>query len=293
MRRITRHTLAIYFYLLQGKTLSIPYVANRIPKEELDSWCDKLERIVNRALIDTKNTKRQSEDLFSRKESNGVYELSLLEQQGDILKDYLLKYCEDLVNDNLETTEHNTHQWDYVRQAFIEKLKNSHYNLKCFHAKSIEDIYPLAPELIWLHGRSGYELHIRINTGLEYTSRYETLDDYLKEIFSFKCSADLSGMVKTKPHAEQIQLIRTDFTPQQQKMYDFLEDSAKLGVFGIERTELERFISSSAGDNALHEAIRKLNKQYQEIYNTDVKLLKYVEENSYALENVWNYRTRD
>lgn len=195
-RRITSYTLAIYFYLLQGKTLSIPYVANRIPREELDLWCDKLERIVNRALTACQDSERQAEKLFLRKKNNGIYEISLLEQQRSILKEFLQKYCEDLTNENLKTVEHNTHEWDYTRKTFIEKLKDKHYNLKCFHSKSIKDIYQLAPELIRLCDNGGYTLVVKINAGLGYTSGHGALDDYLKRILSFKCSLDLSGIVE-------------------------------------------------------------------------------------------------
>ena len=114
MRRIFSYNLAILFYFLQGKTLSIPYVANRIPKETLDSLFDNLESIVN--------SSNSAQNVFYREVENDFYIVSVKEPQRDILKDYLQKYCEELVNDRLETRNQNVLKWNYVRQEFIKRL---------------------------------------------------------------------------------------------------------------------------------------------------------------------------
>lgn len=277
MRRIFSYNLAILFYFLQGKTLSVPYIANRIPKETLDSLFDNLESIINNS--------NSAQNLFYRKIENDFYIVTVEEPQKHILKDYLQEYCEELVNDRLETRNQNVLKWNYVRQEFIKRL--APLNLNCFISTNIYDMPQLAPELIKLDD-GGYKLELKIDTARERIS---------EESFNFKCSLNLSSIVekqeKAKPHTEETEPKQNGFTPQQEKLFNFLDRKAKSGAFSFTKYDFKPYVSSLKG-NVLNSALSKLRKRYKEIYNTDEDLIKYDRgEGVFILKNVWNYNTFD
>ncbi len=287
MRRIFSYNLAILFYFLQGKTLSIPYVANRIPKETLDSLFDNLESIVN--------SSNSAQNVFYREVENDFYIVSVKEPQRDILKDYLQKYCEELVNDRLETRNQNVLKWNYVRQEFIKRL--APLNLNCFISTNIYAMPQLAPELIKLHDNGGYDLDIKIDTANESVS---------EESFSFKCSLNLSGILEEptepkskskkkdpKQEAEQEKRKRTKFTRKTGKLYNHLKCKAKAGKFNFAKSDLTNN-KLDITMKTLYMAVKRLNEQYQEIYDTEKILLKGDRgEGEYILEDVWRYKDFD
>lgn len=275
MRRIHSYNLALLFYFLQGKTLSIPYIDKRIPKETLDSMVDNLEDIANSS----------KHPLFNKEVQNGLYIVSLEEPQKHILKDYLEKYCTELVNDRLETRNQNVYNWGYARQEFIKRL--APLNLNCFISTNIYDMPQLAPELIKLHSNGGYSLEIEIKPVTNHIS---------VESFNFKCSLNLSGIVEEhkKTNAsvirEKKEQKRKAFSRQQQKLYNFLKRRAKDGQREFAKYDLRELVP--LGNNALNSALNRLNKQHQEIHNTDKKLIEFNRgKGKFILNNEWNFDT--
>lgn len=237
MRRIYSYNLAILFYFLQGKTWSIP-ITNRVRKEALASLFDNLESIV------------ATQDVFCREIQNDSYIVSVEEPQKHILKDYLEKYCTELVNDRLETRNQNVLRWNFARQEFIKRL--APLNLNCFISTNIYDMPQLAPELIKLDDNGGYTLEISIDTVRERIS---------EESFSFKCSLNLSGIVKEQEKTKTVKSAsqRQDKTSNK---YHFTESQRYLLGLILERIEtgndsvitlddLERIYSPKKDDSKL------------------------------------------
>ena len=288
MQRIFSYNLAILFYLLQDKTLRIP-ITNRVTKEALDSSFDSLESTIN-------GSDTPQDMLFCRNIQNNDYIVSVEEPQKLILKDYLQKYCKELMNDHLYTEELLTYEWKHERQKFIKNLVEAHYNLNCYHVSNVYELYLIVPELL----RFDYKINIEIDTRfIPQHSRGSCHELFYRENFKFNCTLNLSSIVEkqeeVKPHTEETE--PKSFSTQQQKyMYSFFEDKAKSGKFSFFQHELIKafFYNNTSTKkkkvNALNSAINRLNKQYQMIYDTENYLIKYDRgENMYILKNIWNY----
>ena len=293
MQRIFSYNLAILLYLLQDKTLRIPFTG-KIRREDLDSSFDSLESTINGS--DTLQDK-----LLCRDIENNNYVVSLKEHQKLILKDYLQKYCEELVNDRLYTEELPTYEWKHERQEFIKELVESHYNLNCYHVLDVYKLYLVAPELM----RFDYKIKIEIDTRfIPQSSGGSCHELFFHGNFKFNCTLNLSNILeeqeKAKPHVEEPETRRKTFTRKQQMLYDYFEHKAKSGKFSFFKSDLikaffnNRTSTKKQKENALNSAISKLNMQYKEIYNTEEKLIEFDRgEEMYIMKNVWNYKTFD
>jgi len=303
MQRLSDYDLAILFYLLQGSVLHIPYEANKIPLSKLQRKFISLGRIVN--II------RESGKVFENDVHNGIYTLSLIEERKRILKEYLQRYYELLVAGYLKSKT-NVLQWKVAREEFEQRVSN--YNLNDFHTNSVEDIPLIIPELLELD----YDLNIKILKDSEPECIIEgnTLENFYRN-FRFECSLDLNifqkrhqeftnMLSKSEPVKvsdileesnstiieEQVEPKRKKFSRQQQKMYNYLERKAKGGNFSFTKYDLSNF--APINGNGLSSAINRLNKQYQEIYNTENELIKYDRSaEGYVLNNVWGYKISD
>lgn len=264
MRRIYSYNLAILFYFLQGKTWSIP-ITNKVRKEALDSLFDNLESIV------------ATQDIFCREIQNDSYIVSVEEPQKHILKDYLQEYCEELVNDRLETRNQNVLRWNFARQEFIKRL--APLNLNCFISTNIYDMPQLAPELIKLDDNGGYTLEISIDTARERIS---------EESFSFKCSLNLSGIVeeqkktKTVKSASQRQDKTSNkfhFTKSQLYLLGLIQERIETGNDSvITLDDLERIYSPKKDDSELKTSLDMRMSNNVSKLNTEFKKMtgKYI-----------------
>lgn len=291
MKRLSDYDLAILFLLLRGGKLRIPYERNGIPLRILQDKFAVLENTAGRILMS-----KEPELLFEKNIVNGVFELSLLIPQKHLLKDYLQKYCLNLVADRLRYKE-NVIEWKIARQEFIKKLVESHYNLNWFHTTSITDIHLLAPDLMKLD----YSLNITVNrmdSPLQCNGMVvkQILDSFYESL-NFKCSLNVSSIVEkqeeAKPQTVELEPKQKGFTHQQEKIFNFLKRKAKCGTFSFTKYDFEPYVSSLKG-NALNSAISKLNMRYKERYNTEKKLIEFNRgEGVYILNNVWNYKNFD
>ena len=283
MQRIFSYNLAVLFYLLQDKTIRIP-LTNRMTKEALDSSFDSLESTINGSDI-------QQDKLLCRDIQNNDYVVSVGEPQKHKLKDYLQKYCDELENDRLYTEELQTFEWKPLRQEYVKKLVESHYNLNCYHITNVYDLYLVAPELMKFDYNIKIEIDSRFVPQHNSSSCHEL---FCRKNFKFNCTLNLSSIVEkqeeAKPHTEETEPKQNGFTHQQEKIFNFLERKAKCGTFSFTKYDFEPYVSSLKG-NALNSAISKLNMRYKERYNTEKKLIEFNRgEGVYILNNVWNYK---
>ena len=70
---------------------------------------------------------------------------------------------------------------------------------------------------------------------------------------------------------------RLKYSPQQEKIYDFILECLRKDKYELREDELYRFVASEGKnkDNSVAKAVWKLNAQYKKITNTKVKILKY------------------
>ena len=279
------YDLAICFYLLQGGHLFIPYERNGISRVLLDDKFSYLEERIN-------GLKRPPEKLFCRSERNGTYTISLLEPQKHLLKDFLQKYCSELVNNRIYDIRYQL-GWTRSREYFIQWLLESDCDLSNYYTDSVFTMPLLAPDLMKLD----YNMNIRVESiDSEHKEMSDDYLNYLAKGFVFECSLDLSSIVekqgKPKSKAIEIEPKRKKFSRQQQKLYDFLERKAKGGKFDFAKYDLREFAPISG--NGLSSAINRLNEQYQEIYCTEEKLIEFDRGvGKYILQNIWGYKTSD
>lgn len=285
MQRIFSYNLAVLFYLLQDKTLRIP-LTNRMTKEALNSSFDSLESTIN-------GSDTPQDMLLCREVQNNDYVVSVGEPQKHILKNYLQQYCEDIVNNRLYTEELQTFEWKHERQKFIKELVESHYNLNCYHVLDVYKLYLIAPELL----RFDYKIKIEIDSRFVPQHNSSSCHElFCRKNFKFNCTLNLSSILEEqkKPKSKVIETKpkRKNFSRQQQKLYNFLKRKAKKGHDKFAKYDLREIVP--LGGNALISAINRLNKQYQEIYSTEEKLIEFNRRaERFILNKNWNYDTSE
>lgn len=267
MRRIYSYNLAILFYFLQGKTWSIP-ITNRVRKEALDSLFDNLESIV------------ATQDIFCRKIQNDSYIVSVEEPQKHKLKDYLQKYCDELENDHLYTEELQTFEWKPIRQEYVKKLVESHYNLNCYHITNVYDLYLVAPELMKFDYNIKIEIDSRFVPQHNSSSCHEL---FCRKNFKFNCTLNLSSILeeqektKTVKAASQRQNKTSNkfhFTKSQLYLLGLIQERIETGNDSvITLDDLERIYSPKKDDSELKTSldmrmsnnVSKLNTEFKKI----------------------------
>lgn len=255
-------------------------------KEALDSSFDSLESTIN-------GSDTPQDMLLCRDVQNNDYVVSVGEPQKHKLKDYLQKYCDELENDRLYTEELQTFEWKPIRQEYVKKLVESHYNLNCYHITNVYDLYLVAPELMKFDYNIKIEIDSRFVPQHNSSSCHEL---FCRKNFKFNCTLNLSSIVeeqkKPKPKVIETEPKRKKFSRQQQKLYNFLKRKAKGDKFDFAKYDLREFAPISG--NGLSSAINRLNKQYQEIYTTEEKLIEFDRGiGKYILQDIWGYKDSD
>lgn len=108
-----------------------------------------------------------------------------------------------------------------------------------------------------------------------------------EDFLLFRCVLDIEELIENKKPVKTIK--HANYPPQQKKIYNYLEKSAKNGIFRVSKDDILRL--KVCDENSLNQAIARLNKQFKEMNNTDEKLLSYDKEfDVYIIHDIWGVK---
>lgn len=129
MERLDNYSIALCLYLLEGNTLSINTTVFETLPDDLHDYFDLLRY----------NLGTEQPALFKLNRYNGYCDITLDKTREKEIKELLTKYVDELVKDNLESTD-NVLSWKTELKAFVDKAKASGYNMKSYNV-SVEDMH--------------------------------------------------------------------------------------------------------------------------------------------------------